>query len=200
MIFVICAPSGTGKTSLSQKLAIEHGKVAFSISHTTRKKRDYEINGRDYYFINRRAFQEMIDNGDFVEYAEVYGELYGTSRQSVQSQASQRIHTLLDIEGKGAMLIKSQPDIEAKFICLLPPSLEELKNRLLLRQEENIEQRFAHAKKEILQNTFADVYIVNNDFDEAYSRLKNYILHDEIDMQHQQFALELRQQLVTNNV
>jgi guanylate kinase len=177
LLIVISAPSGTGKTTLCHKLLEEFPNVEFSVSYTTRKPRPGEVNGKDYWFVSREEFMKMVEEGDFLEWAEVYGNLYGTSKSQVLKALNQGKDVLLDIDTQGALQVKRNfPD--AVLIFILPPSLKELERRLRKRgtdDEETIERRLRVAREEIKRARYYDYLIVNDELEVAYSRLKSII-------------------------
>lgn len=179
IIFVISAPSGTGKTTLCEKLLKLLPDLKLSISHTTRKPRNGERNGIDYYFIDKETFKKMIDTDEFVEWAEVYGNFYGTSKKAINSLISNGYDILLDIDTKGAKNIKKlYPD--SVLIFILPPSLDELERRLINRNEDKnvIKLRLSKASQEISQYKFYDYVVINDNIEQASSNLL-CIIHAE---------------------
>lgn len=152
--------------------------VAFSISHTTRKPRRGETNGVEYHFVDRQTFVDMIDNGGFFEYADVHGNLYGTSRTGVRQQIDQGVDVILDIDVQGADIIRNCRELNTTFIFLAPPSLAELEKRLRgrgLDDEETIATRLANADIEMRAVNRYDYVIVNNIVEEAVMMLKSII-------------------------
>lgn len=179
IIFVISAPSGTGKTTLCEKLLKLLPDLKLSISHTTRKPRNGERNGIDYYFIDKETFKKMIDTDEFVEWAEVYGNFYGTSKKAINSLISNGYDILLDIDTQGAKNIKKlHPD--SVLIFILPPSLDELERRLINRNEDKnvIKLRLSKASQEISQYKFYDYVVINDNIEQASSNLL-CIIHAE---------------------
>ncbi|RUM88612.1 MAG: guanylate kinase, partial [Thermovibrio sp.] len=151
LLIVISAPSGTGKTTLVHMLLKEFPDLEFSVSYTTRPPRPGEVDGRDYHFVDRKTFERMIEEGDFLEWAEVYGNLYGTSRTQVLKALNEGKDVILDIDTQGALQVKKNFP-EAVLIFILPPSLKELERRLRNRgtdDEETIERRLKTAREEI---------------------------------------------------
>lgn len=179
VIFVISAPSGTGKTTLCEKLLKLLPDLKLSISHTTRQPRNGERNGIDYYFIDKEIFKKMIDTDEFVEWAEVYGNFYGTSKKAINSLISNGYDILLDIDTQGAKNIKKlYPD--SVLIFILPPSLDELERRLINRNEDKnvIKLRLSKASQEISQYKFYDYVVINDNIEQASSNLL-CIIHAE---------------------
>lgn len=175
-VVIISGPSGVGKGTLVKKLLNESSfPLVLSVSATTRTPRPGEVNGREYWFISRDEFLEKRANGEFLESFEVYegGALYGTLRETVETQIRQGKWVLLEIDVKGALsVMKELPDSLSIFI--LPPSLEALRERLLNRGTENGEdlaKRLEQAEKEISYNKYYKVRIVNDNLDKAFEEL-----------------------------
>ena len=176
-LFVVAAASGTGKTSLVAALRERRPDLAVSVSHTTRPMRPGERDGENYYFVERETFETLIANGQFLESAEVFGHLYGTSLNEIDRIKASGRSTLLEIDWQGALQIKEQlPD--AQLIFLLPPSLDALRTRLLGREQDSsevIEQRLSMSVREISQYSAFDYLVVNDSFDLALSQLDDII-------------------------
>jgi guanylate kinase len=164
ILFIISAPSGTGKTTLCKQLATKLPGLWHSISCTTRKPRPNEEHGREYYFISEQAFQEMIARNEFIEWAHVYGHLYGTPRKSLAEKIDQGIDVLLEIDVQGAMQVKKRFE-DSVSIFILPPSMTVLKARLQTRASdtpEEIQGRLNKVKEEVWSyREYA--YIVRNE-------------------------------------
>jgi guanylate kinase len=178
ILFVISAPSGAGKTTLLGKVVQQLAGLSFSVSHTTRRPRLNEKEGKDYYFVSLGDFQEMIEKGEFIEWAEVLGNRYGTALRNLQELHSKEIDILLDVDTQGARKIKERIK-SAVFIFLLPPSPETLRDRLLRRRldsPETIERRLANAWREMKEAVWYDYVIVNEEVEEAVEQLKAIIL------------------------
>ena len=178
-LFVISAPSGAGKTTLIKSLLENSSRnLRLGISCTTRSKRKNEINGESYFFKTKTEFQEMVKNGDLLESAEVFGNLYGTPKKWVQEQLSQDVDIILELDWQGAKQMKENyPD--AVLIFILPPSLKALQERLNKRNQDSegdIEKRLAQAKIEITNGISFDQVIINDDFELAINDL-NLIIH-----------------------
>ncbi len=151
LLFVVSAPSGAGKTTLCKQIVSIVPDVWYSISYTTRKPRPGEEHGRDYYFVEERVFQDMIERNEFLEYARVYGHWYGTPRKALSDTLEQGIDVLLEIDVQGAMQVKKKFE-DAVYIFILPPSLEVLRTRLQARagdSPEEIQQRLQKAREEV---------------------------------------------------
>ena len=175
-LFVISAPSGTGKTSLIYKILDEQlaSKTKLGISCTTRKKRENEEEGVSYFFLSEEEFNRNIEEGNFLEFAEVFGNLYGTPKDWVVSTISQGFDVILELDVQGAVQVKNTyPD--AKTIFIIPPSYEDLKNRLIKRDQDSVEtikKRLAEAKQEVISGKDFDHLITNDNFDLAFEDLK----------------------------
>lgn len=176
---VIVGPSGAGKSTLIKKLMGEYpGAFGFSVSHTTRKPREGEVNGEHYHFSDREAMQKEIDAGKFIESAAVHGNLYGTSVAAVESVLSTGKTCILDIDVQGAQNVKKQESLGALFLFVRPPSVEALRERLTSRGEkpDSIATRVGNAATELeFQESnvgFFDKVIVNDDLEVAYGAFK----------------------------
>lgn len=176
-IFIISAPSGSGKTTLIDLLLGENPSLLFSISHTTRPPRPGERDGVEYFFVSERKFEQMIRDGQFVEWAEVHGHFYGTSREMLEQAERNNRDVMLDIDVQGAAQVR-QKIPEAISIFILPPSYEALKTRLLSRQKDSEEvmlKRLENARKEIRRYSEFDYIIINDDLDSALKSLSDII-------------------------
>jgi guanylate kinase len=178
LVFVVSAPSGTGKTTLCRAMTRIFPGLHYSISHTTRQQRPGDENGKDYHFISPQEFQQMIDRSEFVEWAEIYGHRYGTSRAVVEKVLEEGRDVILDIDGQGAKQIHDKK-LPGAFIFLLPPSLEELERRLSSRRTERkaaMEERLRKAKAEMAEAYWYDYLIVNDELEKAQEQLQAVIL------------------------
>ena len=178
-IFVISSPSGGGKTSLIKKLLEDPRSEGtfLSISHTTREKRLNEKDGVDYFFTDKKSFEDKIKKNDFLEYATVFDNYYGTSQETVNTLVSQGKTVILELDWQGAKQVKSK--IPCYLIFLLPPSIDDLKKRLIdrnLDESEIIEKRINEAKNEISNSEIYDFLILNDNFEMALQDLKSIIL------------------------
>jgi guanylate kinase len=186
ILFIISAPSGSGKSTLVNELRKYVAHLEFSVSYTTRPPRGSEQNGREYHFISRTQFEEMISHGDFLEYADVFGNYYGTAK-SVLEGASQRGHdVLLDIDVQGERQVKRQMP-GAVSIFVLPPSRAELESRLRKRSvsenvnsEEVIRRRLDTARKEIENYPNYDYILINDRLEQSADELQAIVLGERI--------------------
>jgi guanylate kinase len=175
LFIVVSAPSGTGKTSILRQLLAKCPNLRFSVSHTTRAPRPGEENGKDYYFISRQSFKEMIVRDEFVEWVENYGEYYGTSKNAVEECLREGCDLVIDVEPRGARRLKEcYPN--GVFVFILPPSMDELKNRLIKRgfeEEEARKKRLHKAHEEITEVVWYNYIIFNERLDEAVDQLRS---------------------------
>jgi guanylate kinase len=176
-VFIISAPSGSGKSTLVHQLLKTVPNLVFSISYTTRQPRPTETNGVDYIFISRKDFEERLSRGEFLEYAEVFGNYYGTNRETFESATHQGKDLVLDIDVQGARQLKVAIP-QAISIFVLPPSRDVLEQRLRSRSqdsEEVIQRRLRGAAEEVQNYTQYDFVLINRDIEEASARLANIV-------------------------
>lgn len=181
-IFIVSAPSGAGKTSLVRQAIEELKELTVAVSHTTRAQRPGEINGVHYHFVSREQFEQMIDSDQFLEYAEVFGNFYGTSMDSVNSSLGQGLDVILEIDWQGAKQVRKMLS-EVISVFILPPSRQTLIERLQGRGQDSadvIERRTAEAVLEMKQYHRADYLIINDSFDDALAELKAVILSHRV--------------------
>ena len=176
-LYVVAAPSGAGKTTLVKALVDSTPNITVSISHTTRPKRPNETHGENYYFIDRNEFEHMIVQNDFLEYATIFDNFYGTSKHWVKETLAKGVDVILEIDWQGYQQIKQLfPHTHSIFI--LPPSLDDLKNRLIKRNQDHpeiIEKRLADVQETIQHLSEFDYVIVNDNFEHALTDLKAII-------------------------
>ncbi len=176
-LFCVAAPSGTGKSSLVKALLELDSRLVVSISHTTRAPRGQELDGREYHFTDEPTFRAMVDHGDFFEWAQVHGNLYGTSRKAIEERLARGEDVVLEIDWQGALQIKKLFG-HAVLIFILPPSWEELAQRLNRRGEDPapvIAQRLHNAREEVAQARSFDFVIINSLFETALFDLKTVV-------------------------
>lgn len=181
LIFVLSAPAGTGKTTLVSMLCEEFPRVTSSISCTTRAARPGEVPGKDYHFLSREEFEERIKAEDFLEYAKVFDYCYGTSKEFVLKEQKAGRHVFLVIDTQGALQLMEKA-FPATFVFVHPPSLQELRERLVKRKtesEEVIEKRLSWAQKEMAVADRYDYQIVNDELDRAYDILRSILIAEE---------------------
>ena len=181
-IFIISAPSGAGKTSLVREVCKKLGFIRPSVSFTTRKIRESEIDGKDYFFINEDEFAEKITKNEFLEHQNVYGNLYGTSLSSISHISNQGLDVILEIDYKGMLAVKEVIP-EAISIYIVPPTIEILRKRLENRAEDNesvIQTRMESSVKELEYQKYADYTLINDNFSVALDSLISIILFKKI--------------------
>lgn len=177
MLIVITGPSGCGKSTLANRMLTEIENLAFSVSYTTRKKREGEQEGKDYYFVSTDRFKTMIKKGQFMEWAKVHGNYYGTSKSELEKEAVTG-DLLLDIDVQGASQIKGK-NIETVFVFILPPLFPELRKRLETRGKDSmpvILKRLEKAREEIQHYREFDYIVINDKLDRAAEELKSILL------------------------
>lgn len=177
-IIVISAPSGGGKSVVANYILENFPNICFSISSTTRNKREGEEDNIHYYFLSKEKFIEKMNNGEFVEYEEIYGNYYGTLKSEIEKTFAENRVMLFDIDVKGAYSIRNQYPQESLLIFLKPPSIEVLEQRLRDRKtesEEQIKTRLSRAKSEIEMNADFDYIVENNDLQETLSKVHQII-------------------------
>lgn len=181
LLLIISSPSGAGKTTLTRRLLQQFPDLTFSVSHTTRKPRPQEVDGKDYHFVDHARFERMIDEGAFAEWAHVHANLYGTSVSELErARAEGKSAIVFDVDYQGARQIKSKFK-DAIGLFILPPSMDELERRLRGRasdDEETIQRRFRKAREEIEHYPFFDYLVVNDDLEKAGAQLVG-IVHAE---------------------
>ncbi|MBS1128376.1 MAG: gmk [Nitrospirae bacterium] len=178
ILFVVSAPSGAGKTTLCKGITESLENLTHSISYTTRKPRPGETDGRDYYFVTADRFRDMVQAGDFAEYAEVHANLYGTSKRVLDDMIREGVDVILDIDTQGARQIKSH-FTTAVFVFIMPPSMAILEERLRNRKsdrEDEIRKRMRRAVDEIRDYGLYDYIVVNRDFERALSELRSIVV------------------------
>ena len=191
-LFIIAAPSGCGKTSLVKALLGSSSKLSVSVSHTTRKPRKAEIDGKNYHFVSKERFGEMISNNDFVEFAEVFGNMYGTARSNIKKKLEANIDIILEIDWQGARQVReNMPNSISIFI--LPPSKNVLLQRLTDRgqdDEETISKRMKNSESEMSHYDEFEYLVINDQFDSALNDLKAIIQDCNNNIKNIELSLE----------
>jgi guanylate kinase len=191
-LYIVSAPSGSGKTTLLQHLLRSFKALNFSVSYTTRQARTGERHGVDYFFIDRTAFSQMADRGDFLEWAEFNGQLYGTGRAFVDKHLEQGEDVILDIDVQGAKQVKSKIR-DSRAIFVLPPSFKELERRLksrMLESDDVIRRRLEIARREIQFYTEYDYIIINDVLENSILLLESIVRSGTASPSHQQGRIE----------
>ncbi|MFY9599352.1 MAG: guanylate kinase [Pseudolabrys sp.] len=188
LMLVLSSPSGAGKTTLSRRLLELDDNVTLSISVTTRKKRPSEMEGRDYYFIDRRRFDVLVERGELLEWAEVFDNYYGTPKKPVMDALAAGRDVLFDIDWQGTQQLResARPDMASIFV--LPPSIPELARRLHTRAEddyETIHRRMAKVADELSHWSEYDYVVINDDLETAYSEVKTILTSERLKRERQ---------------
>ena len=186
-LFILSAPSGAGKSSLIGALLKKHGDMKVSVSHTTRSPRPGEENGVHYHFVSVDEFKALIEKNDFFEWAQVFDNYYGTSKQAIESQLAAGIDVFLDIDWQGAQQIRKLVD-DVETIFILPPSKEELESRLNNRGQDSAEViagRMAKAQSETSHYNEYDYVVVNDDFDTALTEIETIVMAKRLSLKSQ---------------
>jgi guanylate kinase len=174
VLIVVSGPSGVGKSTLIERFLQEDAQSSFSVSYTTRQKRKHEIDGRDYYFVSKETFEEMIGKDSFLEWESVHSYMYGTPKEEVLKTLNTGKDIILDIDVKGALNIQNKCS-NACLIFIEPPSTEELIRRLALRGEKEIDLRMKRVQEEIARKTLFGYTITNDEFEKAYNKFRETI-------------------------
>lgn len=202
-LYIVSAPSGAGKTSMLKQLIERKPELTLSVSHTTRESRPGEVDGENYFFVSKDEFNLSKDNDEFFEYAEVFGNFYGTSKKAVQQQLDRGVDVILEIDWQGARKVRSQfPGAISIFI--LPPSKADLESRLHHRKQDSdeiIQGRMQEAKEEMNHYQEYDYVVINDDFDVAVNELEAIFVSENLKLSSQQVRnKELLDELVCLSV
>jgi len=189
MMFVLSSPSGVGKTTLTKKIANNNPNFKISISHTTRKPRPSEVDGKDYYFVNDEKFNLLIKNNSFFEHAKIFDHHYGTLKTPVLNSLKEGHNVLFDIDWQGTQQLKKEKNISLITIFILPPNIAALKGRLLNRhqgQEEIIIKRMNKFSEEISHWNEYNYVVINDDLDLCYNKILEIISSEKNDKAQKQ--------------
>jgi len=195
MMFVLSSPSGTGKTTLAKKIAKNNTNFSISISHTTRKPRPNEINGKDYYFISMGEFEDLIKKNNFFEYANIFDNRYGTSKKPVLELLSRGKDVLFDIDWQGTKQLSENKNLSLVTFFILPPNRKVLKERLLNRherQEEIVEKRMNKFCEEVSHWNEYNYVVVNDDLDECYNKILSIIMSEKKGLSQKQDLSDIK--------
>ena len=198
MMFVLSSPSGVGKTTLTKKLAENNSQFAISISHTTRKPRPNEIDGKDYYFVTQEEFDALIKKNDFYEFANIFDNNYGTHKETVIKLLSQGKDVLFDIDWQGTLQLKKIRDLNIVCIFILPPNINVLRDRLLNRhkgQEELIEKRMNKFNEELSHWNEYNYVVTNDDLNICYEKIKSIIASEKKGIRQNQNYKEIKKEI-----
>ena len=198
MMFVLSSPSGVGKTTLAKKLAENNSQFAISISHTTRKPRPNEIDGKDYYFVTQEEFDVLIKKNDFYEFANIFDNNYGTHKETVIKLLSQGKDVLFDIDWQGTLQLKKIRDLNIVCIFILPPNIKILRDRLLNRhkgQEKLIEKRMNKFNEELSHWNQYNYVVTNDDLNICYEKIKSIIASEKKGIRQNQNYKEIKKKI-----
>ena len=198
MMFVLSSPSGTGKTTLTKKLAENNINFVISISYTTRKPRPSEINGKDYHFVSREEFEDLLKKNNFFEYANIFDNCYGTLKKSVLELLSQGKDVLFDIDWQGTKQLNKIKNLSLVTFFILPPNLKVLKERLLNRhkgQEKLVEKRMNKFNEEISHWNEYNYVVVNDDLNKCYDKILNIIMSEKKGLSQKQNLGEIKKKI-----
>lgn len=188
LMFILSSPSGGGKTTIARKLLEQDQEIALSVSVTTRPKRPGEVDGKDYFFIDETEFHRMVEAGELLEWAEVFGHLYGTPKAQIKAGLKAGQDFLFDIDWQGTQQLYQRMEVDVVRVFLLPPSIDELQERLCSRgrdSEEVIEQRMARAKSEISHWDGYDYVVINDDMNTCFEQVHGILKAERLNRARQ---------------
>ena len=198
MMFVLSSPSGTGKTTLAKKIAKHNTNFSISISHTTRKPRPNEINGKDYYFVNMMEFEDLIKKNNFFEYANIFDNRYGTLKKPVLELLSRGKDVLFDIDWQGTKQLNKIKNLSLVTFFILPPNRKVLKERLLNRhegQEKLVQKRMNKFNEEVSHWNEYNYVVVNDDLDECYNTILSIIMSEKKGLSQKQNLSKIKEKV-----
>ena len=198
MMFVLSSPSGTGKTTLTKKLAENNKNFAISISHTTRKPRPNEINGKDYYFVSKEEFEDLLKENNFFEYANIFDNWYGTLKKPVLELLSRSKDVLFDIDWQGTKQLNKIENLSLVTFFILPPNLKALKERLLHRhegQEQLVKTRMDKFNEEVSHWNEYNYVVVNDDLNKCYDKILSIIMSEKKGLSQKQNLSDIKKKV-----
>ena len=198
MMFVLSSPSGAGKTTLTKKIEKNNLNFSISISHTTRKPRPNEVNGKDYHFVSKENFEKLAKEKNFFEYAEIFNNLYGTLKKPVLELLSLGKDVLFDIDWQGTKQLKESKKLSLVTFFILPPNLKTLKERLLNRhngQTNLVEERMKKFSEEVSHWNEYDYVVINDDLDKCYEKITNIIVSEKSGTAQKQDMTEMKKKV-----
>jgi len=195
MMFVLSSPSGAGKTTLTKKIAKNNTNFSISVSHTTRKPRSNEINGKDYYFVNRQEFEDLVNKNYFFEYANIFDNRYGTLKKPVLELLARGQDVLFDIDWQGTKQLKKVKNLSMITIFVLPPNLQTLRERLLNRhdgQEKLVGERMKKFNEEVSHWNEYNYVVINDDLETCYDKILDIITSEKKGLSQKQDLIEIK--------
>ena len=175
---VLSSPSGAGKTTITKKISQKYPNIKISISHTTRKPRPNEVDGVDYHFVSINKFENLIKENNFYEYAKIFDNYYGTSKNSVNKLHQENYDVIFDIDWQGTKQLSKYKELNLIKIFILPPDKKELKNRLINRNQDNdqtVEKRLKQYEKDIQHWSDYDYVVINKDLESCFGQIEKII-------------------------
>jgi len=182
IMVILSSPSGAGKTTISKKIQQKYQNFKISVSHTTRKPRPNEVEGIDYYFINESDFQNKIKKNEFYEYAKIFGNYYGTSKDSVINLLNNKNDVLFDIDWQGTQQLSKHSELKLTKIFILPPSKEELKKRLIQRNQDKpeiVSERLNSYENDLKHKDDYDFVVINDNLEACFKKVEEIILSEK---------------------
>tara|TARA_Y100000780_G_C13496639_1_gene344422 strand:- start:61 stop:693 length:633 start_codon:yes stop_codon:yes gene_type:complete len=198
MMFVLSSPSGTGKTTLTKKLAENNKNFAISISHTTRKPRPNEINGKDYYFVSKKEFKDLLKENNFFEYANIFDNWYATLKKPVLELLSRGKDVLFDIDWQGTKQLNKIKNLSLVTFFILPPNLKVLKKRLLNRhegQEQLVKKRMDKFNEEVSHWNEYNYVVVNDDLNKCYDNILSIMMSEKKGFSQKQNLSDIKKKI-----
>ena len=198
MMFVLSSPSGTGKTTLTKKLAENNKNFAISISHTTRKPRPNEINGKDYYFVSKKEFEDLLKENNFFEYANIFDNWYATLKKPVLELLSCGKDVLFDIDWQGTKQLNKIKNLSLVTFFILPPNLKVLKKRLLNRhegQEQLVKKRMNKFNEEVSHWNEYNYVVVNDDLNKCYDNILSIMMSEKKGLSQKQNLSDIKKKI-----
>ena len=198
MMFVLSSPSGTGKTTLTKKLAENNKNFAISISHTTRKPRPNEINGKDYYFVSKKEFKDLLKENNFFEYANIFDNWYATLKKPVLELLSRGKDVLFDIDWQGTKQLNKIKNLSLVTFFILPPNLKVLKKRLLNRhegQEQLVKKRMDKFNEEVSHWNEYNYVVVNDDLNKCYDNILSIMMSEKEGLSQKQNLSDIKRKI-----
>jgi len=199
MMFVLSSPSGTGKTTLTKKIAENNKNFSISISHTTRKPRPNEIDGKDYYFVNKENFEKLLKKDNFFEHASIFDNWYGTSRKPVLELLSLGKDVLFDIDWQGTKQLNKIKNLSLVTFFILPPNLKTLKERLLNRhegQEQIVNKRMNKFNEEVSHWNEYNYVVINDNLEKCYEKILNIMTLEKQGLRYKQNLTEIEKKII----
>ena len=182
IMVILSSPSGAGKTTISKKIQQKHQNFKISVSHTTRKPRPNEVEGIDYFFLTKEQFQNKVNNNEFYEHAKIFGNYYGTSKKSVLDLLKDKNDILFDIDWQGTQQLSQHKELKLTKIFILPPSKEELKSRLIQRNQDKpeiVSERLKSYENDLAHQKDYDFVVVNDNLEICFKKVEEIIISEK---------------------